>query len=269
MLCLLALRTCEEQFTYKKASMQMNSILEEALNHRAVNHPYLIALRDGSFKRKDRAIHDFAAQYGFYSAWFPRYLTAVISGMENPEHRQHLISNLAEESGHLQEDDLEAIRQIGIKDEWVQGVPHPQLFRRFQSHMGVQGNKEPSIEVEIWRESFFKLVQSESVAESVGAIGLGTESIVKHIYQYIIEAIQNHTNLSQEQYVFFQLHTQVDDEHGLVLLDIAKQMSSKDKKNETDLRKGMLKALNLRAAFWDDMHARALKLDEEDASYAV
>ena len=247
----------------------MTSIEIEALNHRAVNHPYLIALRDGKFKRMDKVIYDFASQYGFYSAWFPRYLTSVIAGMENPEHRQHLISNLSEESGHLHDEDLIALRQIGIKDEWVQGVPHPQLFRRFQDCVGVDKNTAPGIEVEIWRESFFSLVQNSSVAEAVGAIGLGTETIVKHIYKYIIEAIQNHTDLSLEQYVFFPLHTEVDDEHGLVLLEIANQMSKQDKRSENDLRKGMLKALNLRAAFCDDMMLRAINIDSESKIYAV
>ena len=241
----------------------MEHLVNEALQHRAVNHPYLKALANGEFQNMEIVLKDFAAQYGNYSAWFPRYLTSVISKLENPEFRNHLLDNLSEESGHLHEEDMIAVRELGIKDEWVQGIPHPQLFRNFQTAMGVEPNATPGIEVEIWRESFLSLIQSGSATSAVGAIGLGTESIVKFIYRDIIKAIETHTQLSLEQYVFFPLHTEVDDEHGLILLDIAQKMASESKDAERELRKGMLKALNLRAAYWDDMYERAKVLDSE------
>jgi pyrroloquinoline quinone (PQQ) biosynthesis protein C len=235
----------------------MQSFVEEALNHRAVNHPYLKALANGAFADMPAVLKDLASQYGFYSAWFPRYLTAVISKLENPEFRNHLLDNLSEESGHLHEEDMVAVRELGIKDEWVQGIPHPQLFRRFQAAMNVNPDATPGIEVEIWRESFLALIQGSTAASAVGAIGLGTESIVKFIYKDIIKAIESHTALSLEQYVFFPLHTEVDDEHGLILLDIAEKMAVQSAQEERELRKGMLRALDLRAAYWDGMYARA------------
>ena len=241
----------------------MNNLIEEALNHRAINHPYLIALKNGEFEHKKEILKDFAAQYGAYSAWFPRYLTAVISKLENPIHREHLLDNLSEESGHLHEEDMEAIAALNIQKEWVQGIAHPKLFRRFQDAIGVDGDTQNGIEVEIWRESFLRLIQSGSAAFAVGAIGLGTESIVKYIYRHIIEAIEKHSDLHLEQYVFFPLHTEVDDEHGLILLKIAEELSNESEVSAYELRKGMLSALNLRAAFWDDMYARAKQLDAQ------
>ena len=235
----------------------MELLINEALQHRAVNHPYLKALANGEFENMEAVLKDFASQYGFYSSWFPRYLTAVISKLDNPEFRAHLLDNLSEESGHLHEEDMEAVRALGIKDEWVQGIPHPKLFKRFQVAIGVDPSAQPDIEVDIWRDSFLALMQGGSAVSAVGAIGLGTESIVKHIYKDIITAIEKHTNLSLEDYVFFPLHTEVDDEHGLILLDIAEKMASQSPEEERELRKGMLKALNLRAAYWDGMYSRA------------
>ena len=101
----------------------------------------------------EAVLKDFASQYGFYSSWFPRYLTAVISKLDNPEFRAHLLDNLSEESGHLHEEDMEAVRALGIKDEWVQGIPHPKLFKRFQVAMGVDPSAQPDIEVDM--ERFF------------------------------------------------------------------------------------------------------------------
>jgi NAD-dependent dihydropyrimidine dehydrogenase PreA subunit len=77
------------------ASQQMEQLISEAQNHRAVNHPYLQAIGNGSFRHMDLILKDFAGQYGFYSEWFPRYLTAVISKLDNSEHRRHLLDNLA------------------------------------------------------------------------------------------------------------------------------------------------------------------------------
>ena len=56
----------------------MQELIDEALNHRAINHPYLLALKNGEFSNNKEILKDFAAQYGAYSSWFPRYLTAVI-----------------------------------------------------------------------------------------------------------------------------------------------------------------------------------------------
>ncbi|MFM6900590.1 MAG: cupin domain protein, partial [Microcystis panniformis] len=172
----------------------MENLIKEALSHRAINHPYLLALEKGEFQHTDEVLKDFASQYGAYSDWFSRYLTAVISKLENPTHRNHLLKNLAEENGHLHDQDLEAIRKLGIKDEWVQEIPHPQLFNRFQEAMGVDSTQTPCVEVEIWRESFLSLLQNGSSLQAMGAIGLGTESVVKFIYKHIIEAIKNHTS---------------------------------------------------------------------------
>lgn len=243
--------------------MTTESMLKEALQHRAINHPYLKALQNGEFNNNLEIYKDFAQQYGAYSKWFPRYLTAVISKLENAEHRNHLLENLSEESGHLHDEDIEAIKQIGIEESWVQGISHPKLFQQFQESIGLTDTSNFGIEVEIWRESFLSLIKDGSDAAAIGAIGLGTESIVKYVYKYIIEGLENHTDLTLQQYVFFPLHTEVDDEHGIVLMNIAQEIAQRDETSERELRKGMLKALNLRAAFWDDMYERAKKLDSK------
>lgn len=235
----------------------MENLLKEALQHRAVIHPYLHKLKNGEFHDMQAALKDFATEYSFYSAWFPKFLNAVISKLENEEHRLALLENLSEESGNLHEEDLVAIRALGIQDQWVQGIPHPQLFKRFQIAMGVESDEKPSIEVEIWRESLLSFIENGNLAIAIGAIGLGTEAIVKYIYRDLIDAIQNHTELALEDYVFFPLHTEVDDEHGKTLLKIAEELSSDNSQAFHDLRKGMLMALNLRAAYWDGMLVRA------------
>jgi pyrroloquinoline quinone (PQQ) biosynthesis protein C len=235
----------------------MDNLLNQALQHRAVDHPYLRALRDGKFNNMDLILKDFAVQYGAYSEWFPKYLSTVISKLTNPKHKEHLMDNLSEEKGNLHKEDIDAIKKLGIKEEWVQGITHCALFERFQNALGVSPVETIGHEVKIWRKSFLNLIEEGGEETGVGAIGLGTESIVKHVYKYIIEAIENHSDLHLKDYVFFPLHTEVDDEHGLILLEIAKEMTSSGPEAMEQLKTGMFHALDLRATFWDNMMVRA------------
>ncbi len=221
-----------------------------ALQHEAVHHSYLQKLSQGEFSDMKKALAYFASQYECYSAWFPKYLHAVIEKLSSPSHKAHLLENLEEEKGHLPENDLKAIRAMGIDDEWVLGIPHPTLFHQFKNAISSGQTFEMNKAVENWRNSFLAYLENCSEAEAVGAIGLGTESVVKHIYRPIIESISMHTELTIRDYVFFPLHTEVDDEHGKVLLAIANDLASQSKENAQLVRKGMETALDLRAEFW-------------------
>ena len=243
---------------------QLENLLQEAKGHNAINHIYLKALQKGDLFDSNKAIKDFSIQYQGYTSWFPKFLTAAMAKLENHEHRMFFIENLSEEGGHLDSDDVESLESIGIKEEWVQGVPHPELFRRFKKAMKIEGEDTLIDAVILWRELFHSVITSGSVAEAIGAIGLGTESIVKYIYKHITNAISIHTNLSREEYVFFELHSEIDDEHSALMLKVAEDLIKENPANYVDLRKGMLKALNLRSMFWDIMYKRAKTMQNEN-----
>lgn len=233
-------------------------LAEETLRHRAVNHPYLHALRDGTLPDRHWALADFGRQYYSYSKHFPRYLTAVISQLEDPAHRRGLMENLTEESGIYEEAELAELAEIGIKREWIEGIPHPALFQRFCRAMGVDHGEDHVEEAEVvcWRELFLMLLSNGSAAEVVGALGLGTENIVSTIYLPFVDAI-NQLSLDPKDTVFFSLHTAVDDHHQETLQNIAAELATTPK-GRNDLRRGALKALAMRCAFWDWMYERAL-----------
>lgn len=234
----------------------VEQLARQALQHRAVQHPYLRALGDGTLPDLRWALVDFANHYYGYSAHFPRYLTTVISRLEEPEHRAALLQNLTEESGRYEEAELAQLAVHGIQRDWIEGIPHPALFRRFCEAIGAQrmqsdGNAD---QVVVWREMLLNILGHGSPAEAIGALGLGTEGIVRSIYEPITRAVQR-TKLSPRETVFFPLHTLVDDEHQATLLSIAKFYA---RRAHVDLRRGMLKALQLRSVFWDWLYARAL-----------
>jgi pyrroloquinoline quinone (PQQ) biosynthesis protein C len=229
-----------------------------ALQHCAVRHPYLRAMAAGSLPSLYGALQDFALHYYGYSAHFPRYLTALISKLEKPEHRAALLENLTEESGQYEEEELTELKEFGVQPEWIVGIPHPVLFKRFRNSIGVNNTamQDDHIEVVCWREQFLAIMNTGSAAEALGALGLGTETIVQTIYQPFVDAIQKVGTIKPEDAVFFPLHTAVDDHHQATLKSIATDFAATPA-GRADLAKGMFKALALRDSFWSWLYARA------------
>jgi pyrroloquinoline quinone (PQQ) biosynthesis protein C len=229
-----------------------------ALQHRAVRHPYLRGMAAGTLPSPYAALQDFARHYYGYSAHFPRYLTALISKLENPVHRAALLENLTEESGQYEEEELMQLMEYDIQPEWIVGIPHPTLFERFRKSIGVDNAAmlDDHIEVVCWREQFLAIMNTGSAAEALGALGLGTETIVQTIYQPFGEAIQKVGTIKPKDAVFFPLHTAVDDQHQATLKAIATDFAATTA-GRTDLAKGMFKALALRDSFWSWLYARA------------
>ena len=236
----------------------VEALAAEALSHLAVNHPYLKAMASGDLPDATAALADFAHHYYGYSAHFPRYLTALISKLERPDHRAALLDNLTEESGQYDEEELAELQLYGVQPDWIVGNPHPQLFQRFRQALGVTNTHaaDDHIEVVCWREMFLTILINGSAAEALGALGLGTETIVQSIYQPFVDAIERIGSLSPEDSVFFPLHTAVDDHHQATLKAIATDFAATPQ-GRADLAKGMHKALALRDAFWGWLHERA------------
>jgi pyrroloquinoline quinone (PQQ) biosynthesis protein C len=233
-------------------------LASEALRHRAVRHPYLAALADGTLPDTRWALSDFARQYYAYSSHFPRYLTTVISRLERPEHRRALLENLTEESGVYEDEELAELAKLGVEREWIEGIPHPVLFRRFADSIGVrhvEGSERDHVVA--WRDLFLQVL-GNSAAEGLGALGLGTENIVRTIYGPFVKAVARLGELSPRDTVFFPLHTAVDDHHQATLQALSVD-HAQTAEGRSELRRGMLKALQLRSAFWDWMLARALE----------
>lgn len=238
---------------------QLTALLHQAHDHRALNHPYLQALAMGNVPNLRWAIADFARQYYGYSTHFPAFLKAAIGRLECPDHRAALLENLEEESGHYSDEDLAVLAGVGIQADWIIGVPHPRLFRRFQRAMGIGDAdlQETEMPVILWRDHLLEILNDGSAAEAIGALGLGTESIVSECYQFIRQALAHLDDLDPRDTVFFPLHTLVDDAHQETLLEVATDLAVASGSVQ-DLERGMVGALELRAEFWDWMYDRAL-----------
>ncbi len=237
---------------------------EEAKHHRAIHHPYLQKLICGDLPDPKASLKDFFFQYLAYSVDFMRYLMATMSQLDDRKYREKLMGNLMEESGRVDPEDASKLAEIGVQLEWVQGVPHPDLFKRFLRAIDINESyldkNDFCDDAKIWRKMFLNVCTSGGGAQALGAMGIGTENIVKYVYLQILEAIKVHLKVSPKDRVFFDLHALLDDEHGEILDNIAVEYARYER-NRPDLRNGMLMALNLRASFFDAMMSRAENLE--------
>lgn len=235
-----------------------------AISHRAINHPYLAAMAGGDLPDMQGALRDFGHQYLAYSRNFARYLTATMVQLDDVEHRKALVDNLAEEGGHLHDEDIEALEAIGVDPDWVMGVPHPMLFRRFLAAFGMDdawlAAHDFCPEAKAWSEAMLALCGTGGAARAVGAIGPGTEAVVSTLYRPIVDALRRWTDLERRDRVFFDLHCEVDDEHAAILRNIAVDIAL-DPTARLDLYAGARQALELREVFFDFMYARALAME--------
>ncbi|QQR88958.1 MAG: iron-containing redox enzyme family protein [Myxococcales bacterium] len=234
----------------------IDALCREALEHRAVHHPYLQRLASGDLPDMAWAVRDYAYQYGFYGREFISYLEGVIGSLEKDAHRELIYHNLEEEKGDPNSNELAKI-------------PHTRLFQMFREAAGVNEafDKEhrPAPTVLVWRDLFLQKCQSRQPGVALGGMGIGTEFVVPTIYGYINEGLKLHSSLSDDDRFFFELHAKCDEEHADHLIQIAKDLAADRSNKREAIRFGAISALNLRAAVWDVMLARAITAKDEQA----
>lgn len=230
-----------------------------AIQSTAANHPLLLAIARGEFRDMGAALRDLLSQYYFYSFRFTRYLSAVVSRLEHPQHRAALMGNLAEEIGKLNPEHEAELRQAGIDPEDVR-YPHPLLFRRFLEAVGMDAKQilesKPDVATVAWIETFYGVCSTGSQEQAVGALGIATEGIVRFMYGHLLKGIQRAwPHLSIRDRVFFDMHAMVDDDHAAVLRQVAVDLAQSPE-GRMGLAVGALKALDARKNFFDHMHVR-------------
>ena len=211
-------------------------------------------MREGDFPNVDMAYMDFAHQYGLYSAMFTQYVSAVIENLSDQGHKQILLDNLAEELGGTHDIELPPEVLSGVA-----GQPHSELFHRFQEALGVTADyRKKTARCEtalLWRQQFLQLCEMNECV-GVGAIGIGTELVVASIYKQILVGLKAHTDLTMTQHVFFDLHSECDEDHAAQIAVIAEDLAQDSEACE-QIGYGVKMAINMRVIFWDKMQERA------------
>lgn len=182
------------------ADVQRASFLKqeaERLSARVLSHPFLVACRCGAVPFE--SLKRFLIQHGKYSAYFTRYLCALISRLQKGSDVLELAKNLAEELG------------LGSDDG---GVPHSQLYAELLARFDIAIDAHPAWpETQNQIETVFMLCQQPDGVAGLGALCLGAEAIVPGMYASIIEGFMHH-GIAEDSLEFFRLHVACDDGHA-------------------------------------------------------
>lgn len=221
-----------------------------ATSSRAANHPLFASLRTDHACEKPSILRTLLREYYVYSRSFTRHLAAVAACLEDPQHRAALVPNAAEEAGAIDDEHLELLAANGLEKADV-ALPHPMLFRRFLEalHFTPDELTEPAqVATTVWIETFHSVCRGGE-SEGVGALGIATEGIVRTTYVSLMQSItKTFPHLTPRDTAFFVLHTLVDDEHALVLRNIACELA-KTPESRRRMAVGVAKSLAARASF--------------------
>jgi pyrroloquinoline quinone (PQQ) biosynthesis protein C len=200
--------------------------------------PFLTRCREGIATREE--LHTYVRQQCHYSRHFTRYLSALLANVTDEHDRRELVQNLFEEMG---------LGAFG-------SVPHSQIYREMMDTMGVRLEEEaPFVETDALIGTMFECSGSKRAMVGLGALCLGAEAIVPHLYSTIVhafEAIGEPTaNLE-----FFRIHIEGDDEHAVTMRRIIQRELLRDATSRVDLDYGAARAIAARVAFFRGMTER-------------
>lgn len=237
------------------AAWFVDGLSSYAARSRAAQHPLLAAVAGGQFLDLRAALRRLFTEYYAYSRRFTKFLAATMASLDEPSHRAALIPNTTEEAGQLDDHHRAALRVAGLDPDDV-AVAHPELFRRFLSAIGIDDatSAPPHVATVAWIETFEALCRSGE-CQSIGALGIATEGIVRSMYQRLLAGIRRAwPELSGRDRAFFELHALVDDDHAETLRMIAIDLADTPDRRRA-LAVGVLGALGARATFYDHMYA--------------
>jgi quercetin dioxygenase-like cupin family protein/pyrroloquinoline quinone (PQQ) biosynthesis protein C len=177
------------------------------------------------------------SQYYLYSRSFTRFLAGLMANCEDDYFRARISENLWEEGGGAEPENRHAeifrsFLRRGLAIEDLRAVEYFDFTRHFVS------------------EYTAFCIGSDPVA-TCAFLSLGTEGIVKRMYQVFVKALRQ-AGVAEEHLAFFRIHIDCDDAHAQTLEDMLLSYASIPGWGETCAR-AMDRALALRGRFFDNL----------------
>jgi pyrroloquinoline-quinone synthase len=171
---------------------RLDGIISE---YAVLNHPFYQAWNAGTLTNAQ--LQEYAKQYYRFERNFPRYVSAVHSGAEDPAVRKQLLENLLEE-------------------EWG-NENHPELWLRFCEALGCDRddarNGIPYAETENLHSTMMNLTRNGSTLEGVAAL-YAYESQIPEVSATKIEGLKKFYGVESDYGLsFFRVHEEADEVH--------------------------------------------------------
>lgn len=163
-----------------------------------------------------------------------------------------IVENIKEELGE-EAYDAGALASAGVHLEDVEGVAHSVLYTNFLDTLcGKITAEELNDAVSLWRDAYLGAARS-SLAEGIGAVGLGCEEILPRIFAQLLEncITPSFPELTRRELVYFYLHIMADEEHAEVLKRVGSELAAQPGGGGGGIVSGLGGVLAAAEAFWD------------------
>jgi pyrroloquinoline quinone (PQQ) biosynthesis protein C len=199
------------------------------------NTPFLSRCRQRQASAAE--LREFVKQQYYYSRYFTRYLCALLSNISDERDRLELTENLLEEIGFGH-------------DGHAGSLPHSQIYRNMMQKMDIdpaQGEASPATRHLI--EAMFEACKNPDPLIGLGALCLGAEAIVPHLYTQIVEGFRG-IGVPDEQLEFFLIHIHCDDGHAITMKKIIERQLAGHPEDVAVLKRAARRVWQARARFF-------------------
>ena len=211
------IKSCACQNNLDKISSIVQYIENIIKEHRLLKHDFLQCFSNGSYNNMNDALKVFATNHYSYSKNFKDYLENVANRL-NDEAKEAIKQNMDEEEGIYHEDDLVNMETKGFDRDSFNNIPHRILINTFLNKLNVDASEFKNVDSPGYKftQYMFNKYATTTPCESLAIIAFGIEDTVSTLYTYIIKGLEK-TDIPKNDYVFFPLHTYIDDGHANVL----------------------------------------------------
>lgn len=166
------------------------------------SHNFLRRCREGQVHLDE--LKAFLVQQGLYSAYFTRYLCALMSNLSSNKHILDLAQNLFEE--------------LGLHGN--NSRPHHIIYREMLNRFSLTlEHQTPFRGTSILTNAMFRYCRNTNPSFGLGALCLGAEALVPGFYSDIMDGFIQ-CGVPEEHLEFFTLHIDCDDSHAETIRDI-------------------------------------------------
>ncbi len=207
---------------------------ETVETHPAVTHPFLRRFAEG--KLTGWQIWGYASQHYHLVGFFPAYLEAIAERTPDAEVRCLLRAILEDE--YMRPESFEQ--------------SHPALYRRFLRAIGFGEGDWDRVPLLPATRAFVQIhldMTWRSWVEALGAVGPGHEWAIPLMFPHLMQGIERSLRLPPAALEYFQLHINLDVEHGKLLQESLLRWATTEE-NQDNIRRGARRSLEARAAFW-------------------
>ncbi len=222
--------------------MDMHLPMLEDFKHMLVDrvrsHPFLVRCRAGEATLPELKL--FLVQQGLYSAYFTRYLCALMANLPDNELVLELAENLCEELG-LTEDSP---------------TPHSHMYRQMLQSLGLSlDGAKPLVGTRRLIDAMFDHCRDAKVARGLGALCLGAEALVPGVYSDLLAGFSAH-GVPASDLEFFRVHVECDDGHAETMRDIMVDLVRRDPEQAPLMLAGGKALVDARLDFFDSIVAQ-------------